>query len=90
MKVDAKKPKGTVTLTIDEDEAVMLAQLAGRTTGNGKRSVFYQDLYQSLSHALDTIDVQLPIGERYFRRYAAPDKTFETLLVALDEPESST
>ena len=80
MKVVASKPKIDVTFTLTEDEAVWLAQLAGRVGGEGKRASFYSELYGETMIALERVSVLLPTGAPYF------SSGRNALLVVTDTP----
>lgn len=67
MKIEARKARATVTLALDEDEAVWLAQLAGSVQGDGPPARFTQAFFTELLEALGKVGVAVPRPAESFR-----------------------
>lgn len=68
MKVEAKKSAVTVTLTLEEDEAVMIAQLANQVAGGASpRAVFYGSFAAAISEELARHHVDVPPAAKHFK-----------------------
>lgn len=67
MKIEAKKAVVVVTLTLDEDEAVMLVQLANQVAGDAPRALFYGELSATITGELEKHHVEVPPAAKEFK-----------------------
>ncbi len=66
MKLEVKKLPAIVTITLDEAEAIALAQLAIQVTGQGPRQRFYVDFWEAVRTHLEAVGVEMPHAKPRF------------------------
>lgn len=85
MKVEAKRSKVEVTMTLEEDEAVWLATLVGGFVagGPGPQTEFARHFHLAVLEAFSKVGAQLPTAKEVWRIhkgkiFAATDKATDT------------